>query len=113
MLGLGKILRFQARLMALRANRSGLRRSQGLKPDDLAGIAAAFDVRLRRTMTRLAAMLIALQQRRMRSVCEVFLPDFLMTRLADVGLGILSTRRTRQRSFRCSGRSVCTTPPKG
>jgi hypothetical protein len=61
MFGLGEVLYLQTRLVTFRADRGGLRRRQGLKADDLAYIAAAFDMGLRRSVTRLAPMLVALQ----------------------------------------------------
>ena len=90
MLGLGEILRFQTGLMALGTDGNSLRWSQCLEADDLGNVASAVNVRLRRTMAGLASMLVALEQRRMRSVGEVLVPDFLVTSLADVGLGVLA-----------------------
>ena len=46
--GLGEVLRFQAGLVALGADRRGLRRTQRLKANDLGEIAAAVNVGLRR-----------------------------------------------------------------
>ena len=96
-LGLGEILRLQTGLMALGANRSRLRGTQGLEPNDLGGIATTVYVGLRRTMTRLASMLVALKQCRMRSIGEVLVPDFLVTRFADVIVRILGSTRSWER----------------
>jgi len=59
---LREVLRFQARLVAFRADGGGLGRCQSLKPDDLGDIPTAVNMRLARPMTTLAAVLIALQQ---------------------------------------------------
>jgi hypothetical protein len=59
--GLGEILRFQGRLVALRTDRCCLRRTQLLKANDLGGIAAAVNMGLRRTVTSLASVLVAFE----------------------------------------------------
>lgn len=57
---LGKVLRLQAGLVALRTDGCGLRRTQLLEANDLGGVAAAFHMRLRWAVAALASMLIAL-----------------------------------------------------
>jgi hypothetical protein len=94
---LGKVLGLQARLMALGTNGSGLCRTQRLEADDLGDIAATFNVGLCWAMTRLASMLVALEQRSMRSVGKVLLPNLLVTRFADVVVRILGSTRTWER----------------
>ena len=89
MLGLRKVLRLQAGLMAADADGSGLCGTQRFKADDFGNVAAAVDVRLSWSVTGLAPMLIALQQCRMRSACEMFLPEFLMASLADIVFCVL------------------------
>ena len=96
--GLGEILRLQARLVTLGTDGCCLRRAQRLEANDLGDIAAAVDVRLRRAMTGLASVLVALEQRCVRSVGEVLVPDFLVAGLADVGLGVLAARSSRART---------------
>lgn len=59
--GLGEILRFRGRLVALRTDRCCLRRTQLLKANDLGGIAAAVNMGLRRTVTSLASVLVAFE----------------------------------------------------
>jgi hypothetical protein len=59
--GLGEILRFRGRLVALRTDRCCLRRIQLLKANDLGGIAAAVNMGLRRTVTSLASVLVAFE----------------------------------------------------
>jgi hypothetical protein len=59
-LGLGKVLRLQAGLVTLGADRRRLRRTQGLKANDLGDVAAAVNMSLPRTMTSLTSMLVAL-----------------------------------------------------
>jgi hypothetical protein len=61
MFRLGKILRFQRRLVALGADGCCLRRTQLLKANDLGGIAAAVNMGLRRTVTSLASVLVAFE----------------------------------------------------
>jgi hypothetical protein len=58
--GLGKVLRFQAGLMTLRADRCRLRRTQCLKANNLCDVPTAVNVGLGRTMTRLASVLFTL-----------------------------------------------------
>ena len=99
-LRVGKILRFQTGLMALGADRRRLGRTQGFETNDLGGIAAAVNVGLRRTMTSLAAMLIALEQRGVRRTGEVLVPHFLVTCLANFGVGVLAAGRAGERG-RC------------
>ena len=97
MRGAGKVLRLQAGLMALGADGSGLGRTQLLEANDLGDVATAVDMRLSRPMAGLASVLIAFQQGRVGRVCEVFVPDFLMTSLTDVGVSVLG-RGTRERA---------------
>ena len=94
-LGLGEVLRFQASLMASRADLRGLSWTQGFEANDLGDVAAAIHVGLAGTVTALASMLIAFQQGRMRCAGEVLLPDLLMTALANVGWSVLVARRVR------------------
>jgi len=96
----GKVLRFQAGLVALRTYRRRLGRTQRFETNDLGDIAAAVNVRLCRTVTSLAAMLVALEQRGMRGTGEVFVPYFLVTCFANVGVGVLAARRSEERG-RC------------
>ena len=96
---LGEILGFKARLMTGSADRRRLRRTQSLETNDLGDIASTIDVRLPRAVAGLASVLIAFQQRRMRSCGEVLFPDLLMTGLADGVIGILSAGLGR----RCRG----------
>ncbi len=93
MLRLREILRACVGLVAVQTDGRSLRRSELLEADDLSRVATAIDVRLRRAVAALAAVLIAFQQRRMRSSGEVLVPNLLMTRLADIGLGILTSAR--------------------
>ena len=89
----GKVLRFQAGLVALGTDRRRLRRTQRLETNDLGDIAAAVNVRLTRPVTSLASMLIALEQRGMRRAPRSRLsPHFLVTRLANVGLSAYAGR---------------------
>ena len=60
-------------------------------------------------MTGLAPMLSAFEQCGVRSAGEVFLPNFLVTGLADVGLGVLSRCRTRQCSRGLRRSAACLT----
>ena len=99
-LRVGKILRFQTGLVALGADRRRLGRTQGFKTDDLGGIAAAVNMGLCRSMTSLAAMLIALEQRGVRRAGEVLLPYFFVACLADLGVGVLAARRSGERGGR-------------
>jgi len=89
---LGEVLRLRARLMALGADGRSLRRAQGFEADDLRDIAPAVNVRLRRAVTSLASVLVALQQCRMRRVEEVLGPNFFVTGLADIIIGVDSAR---------------------
>jgi hypothetical protein len=93
-LRVGKILRFQTGLVALRTDRRCLGRTQRLETNDLGRIAPAVNVGLCRTMTSLAAMLTALEQRGVRRTGEVLVPHFLVTCLANVGVGVLAARRS-------------------
>lgn len=95
-LGLGEVLRFQASLMASRADLRGLSWTQGFEADDLGDVAAAIHVGLAGTVTALASMLAALQQRGVGSARKVLVPHFLMAGLADVSFGVLSTGRAGQ-----------------
>ena len=97
-LRVGKILRFQTGLVALRTDRRRLGRTQRFETNDLGGIAAALNVGLCRTMTSLAAMLIALEQRGVRRTGEVLVPDFLVAGLANLGVGVLAASRSGERS---------------
>jgi hypothetical protein len=78
--------------MALGADGRSLRRAQGFEADDLRDIAPAVNVRLRRAVTSLASVLVALQQCRMRRVEEVLGPNFFVTGLADIIIGVDSAR---------------------
>jgi len=93
----GKVLRFQAGLVTLRTDRRRLGGTQRLETNYLGDIAAAINVRLTRPVTSLASMLIALEQRGMRRTREVLVPHFLVTRLANVGFGVLAASRSRER----------------
>ena len=93
----GKVLRFQAGLVALRTDRRRLGGTQRFKTNDLGGIAAAVNMGLRRTVTSLTSMLTALEQRRVRRVREVLVPYFLVAGLANVGVGILDASRSGER----------------
>ncbi len=93
-LRVGKILRFQTGLVALRTDRRRLGRAQRFETNDLGDIATSVNVGLPRTVTSLAAMLIALEQRGVRRTGEVFVPHFLVACLADVGVGVLAARRS-------------------
>ena len=88
-LGLREVLGFEAGLVTLRANCCRLGWAQGFEADDLGDVAAAIDMRLPGTVTSLASVLVALQKRRMRSSCKVFIPDFLVAGLADIGWRVL------------------------
>ena len=57
------------------------------------------------TMAALASVLVALQQRGMRSAGKVLLPDFLMAGFADVGFGVLAAGDREAR--RMSGELGC------
>lgn len=96
-LRVGKILRFQAGLVALGTDRRGLGRTQGFETNDLGGIAAAVNVGLRGAVTSLTSVLIAFEQRGVRRTREVLVPHFLVTRLANVSVGVLAARRSRER----------------
>ena len=78
----------------------GLCRTQVLEANDLGAVAAAFDVCLRRTVTSLASMLIALQQRRVRRAGRMLIPNLFVTGFADVGFGVLAGYLAWKRS-RC------------
>lgn len=97
----GKVLRFQAGLVALRTDRCRLGGTQRLKTNDLGDIAAAVNVRLARPVTSLASMLIALEQSGMRRTREVLVPQFLVTCLANVGFGVLAASRSRSAAVAC------------
>ena len=60
MSGFREVLGFQTGLVTRGADGSGLRRRECLKADDFSYIPAAVNVRLTRTMARLATMLLAL-----------------------------------------------------
>ena len=93
----GKVLRFQAGLVALRTDRRRLGGTQRFKTNDLGGVAAAVNMGLRRTVTSLTSMLTALEQRRVRRVREVLVPYFLVAGLANVGVGVLDASRSGER----------------
>ena len=97
MLRVGKILRLQTGLVALRADRRRLGRTQRFETNDLGDIAAPVNVGLCRTVTSLASMLIALEQRGVRRTREVLVPHFLVTCLTNLGIGVLAAGRPRQR----------------
>lgn len=103
--GLGEVLRFQAGLVTVRANRGGLSRAQGLKPDDFSDVAAAIYVGLSRSVTRLTTVLVAFEQCGMRGARKMLFPDLLVAGLANVGFGVLATRRTGKdiRALPCRG----------
>ncbi len=93
---IGEVLCFQAGLMASAADLRGFSRTQGFEADDLGDVATAIHVGLPRTVATLASMLVAFQQRVMRSARKVFLPDFLVTGFADVRFGVLAAGRAGQ-----------------
>jgi hypothetical protein len=96
-LRVGEILRFQTGLVALRTDRRRLGGAQRLETNDLGDIAAAVNVGLCRAMASLASMLIALEQRGVRRTGEVFIPHFLVTGLANLGVGVLAAARSGER----------------
>jgi hypothetical protein len=67
--------------------------TQRLEANDLGDIASAVNMCLRRTVTSLATMLVAFQQRGVWSIGEVLVPDILVASLADISLGVLAARR--------------------
>ena len=81
--------------MALQADGRGLCRAESFEANDLGNIAAAIDVRLGRTVTRLAAMPAILQQGRVWRVEEVLVPHLLVAGLADFVGRVLVPCRTR------------------
>jgi hypothetical protein len=97
MSGFREVLGFETRLVARGAYGSGLRRRECLKADDFSYIPAAVNVRLTRTMARLATMLLALEQRCMRSIGKVLVPDFLVAGLTDLGVSELAAGVARKR----------------
>jgi len=99
--GIGKVLRLQAGLVAPGADLRALRRTEGLEADDFGGIAAAVNVGLSGTVAALTSVLVALQQRGVRSAGKVLLPQLLMAGLANAGLSVLAASRSRQ-----SGRTL-------
>ncbi len=105
--GLGKILRLQAGLMTFRADRCRFGWTQLFKANNFGGITAALNVGLRGAVTSLTTVLIAFQQRRMRSSREVLVPDFLVAGLASVGLGVLGGGRAGERGGCLRSRSSC------
>ena len=70
-------------------------RTECLEANDLRDVAAAVNVRLRRAMAGLASVLVALEQRRVRSVRKVLVPNFLVARLANFGFSVLARRRSQ------------------
>ena len=105
MFRVGEVLRFQTRLVALRADRRRLGGTQSLETNDLGGVAAALNVGLCGTVTSLAAMLVALKQRGMWRPREVLVPDFLVAGLANLGVCVLTATSIRgaQRMLADSG----------
>ena len=75
--------------MTLGTNHRRLGWAQGLEADDLGDVAAAVDMRLTGAVTSLAPVLIAFQKRRMGRPCKVFVPNFLVAGLADIGWRVL------------------------
>jgi len=100
-LRVGEILRFQTGLVALRTDRRRLGGAQRLETNDLGDIAAAVNVGLCRAMASLASMLIALEQRGVRRTGEVFIPHFLVTGLANLGVGVLAAARSGSAADAC------------
>src|SRR5215469_8392828 len=62
---------------------------------------------LRRTVTCLASMLIALQQRGVGRAGKVLFPDLLVAGLADVRLGVLARCLARKRGRRLRRCATC------
>jgi hypothetical protein len=90
--GLREILRFQTGLVTLRTDCGCLSGTEGFEPNDLGDVTAAVNMGLSGTVTSLASVLISLQERSMWSSCKVFVPNFLVAGLANIGLGVLSWR---------------------
>jgi hypothetical protein len=90
--GLREILRFQAGLVTLCTDCCRLSGSQGFESNDFGDVPTAVDVRLAGAVASLAPMLVAFQKRGMRSSGKVFVPNFLVAGLADIGWGVLSLR---------------------
>src|SRR5271166_4727264 len=90
MLGLGEILRLQAGLVAFGTDGGSLSRRQSFEADNFTDIATAVHMRLRRAVAGLAAMLVTLEEGRMRCGSKMFFPDLLVAGLADVGFGVLA-----------------------
>jgi hypothetical protein len=82
--------------VALRTDRRRLSGTQGFESDDLGDVTTAVNVRLSRAVTCLAPVLIPFQKRGVWRSCKVFIPNLLVTGLADVSFGVLSGRRTGQ-----------------
>ncbi len=97
MFGPGKVLRLQAGLVTLGADRCSLGRTEGFEANDLCDVAAALHMRLPGTMAGLAPVLVAFEQRGVRSIGEVLVPDILVAGLANVGFSVLARRGARQR----------------
>jgi hypothetical protein len=91
---LGEVLRFQAGLVTLGANGGCLGRTQSFKANDLGDVSTTIHMGLRGAMAGLATMLIAFEQRRMRSTGKVLVPDLLVTGFANVGLSVRAHGRT-------------------
>ena len=90
MLRLGEVLRLQTGLVTLRANRCRLLGAQLLEANDLGHITAAINVSLTGAVASLASVLIAFEKRGMRCAGEVFVPNLLMARLANIRRGVLA-----------------------
>lgn len=95
--GVGKVLRFQAGLVTFRADRRRLRWTQLLKANDLGRVATTVNVRLPRSVTSLASMLVALEQRCMWCARKVLVPHFLVARLANFCVGVWAACRAGKR----------------
>ena len=97
MLGLGEILRLQAGLVAFGTDGGSLSRRQSFEADNFSDIATAVYMRLRRAVAGLAAMLVTLEEGRMRCGSKMLFPDLLVAGLADVGFGVLAADGSRKR----------------
>ena len=89
-----KILGLKAGLMTLRTDCRGLGRAECLEPDDLGDVASAINVRLARTVTGLASVLVTMQQRGMWRTGEVFIPHFLVAGLANFSFRVRAVGRS-------------------
>ncbi len=86
--GVGKVLRFQTGLVTFRADRRRIRWTQLLKANDLGRVATTVNVRLPGSVTSLASMLVALEQRCMWCARKMLVPHFLVARLANFCVGV-------------------------